>query len=473
MTTAIRKHMRDFLAIIALVVIAALVGGYVLAHQRIYLPAWVPIVGKDDYILKAQFQTAQALTPGQGQTVDIAGVQVGEISNVDLVNGRALVTMRIKKKYDSIYPNATMLMRPKTGLKDMIIEMDPGSPSPSGRQPLKSGATLPVANTQPDVNLDEILASLDTDTRDYLQLLLNGAGTGLDGEGRTLAQLFRRFDPTGRDIEQITKLLAQRRKSISRVMHNLQVVLHAFGDRDQQLREFVSSSNAVFKRFANQTANLERTLAALPSALHQTRTAVEKTRTFAEALGSGLEAIRPTARNLGPALRATRPFLEQSTPIVRDEIGPFTHAVQPTVQDLRVAASDLANAAPATTSAFKDVNQLLNMLAYNPPGKQEGYLFYLAWLNHLSNSVVSSQDSVSALTRALTLVPCKTYSALNSVRQIDDPTSKTRALAMLLQLINLPSPTVDNPGLCAKNVLATLARATPPASTTNATNTNP
>ena len=34
----------------------------------------------DFYTLKAEFSTAQAVTPGQGQTVDIAGVKVGEIS---------------------------------------------------------------------------------------------------------------------------------------------------------------------------------------------------------------------------------------------------------------------------------------------------------------------------------------------------------------------------------------------------------
>ena len=138
MKLAIQKHMRDFLAIIALVVIAAIVGGYVLAHQRIYFPSWVPIVGRDDFVLKGEFETAQAVTPGQGQTVDIAGVQVGEISNVELKDGRALVTMRIEPRYQRIYPNATMLLRPKTGLKDMVVELDPGT-AEDGRRPVAEG----------------------------------------------------------------------------------------------------------------------------------------------------------------------------------------------------------------------------------------------------------------------------------------------------------------------------------------------
>ena len=41
---------------------------------------------------------------------------------------------------------------------------------------------IPVSQTLPDVNLDEILASLDTDTRDYLLLLLNDGAQGLGSE---------------------------------------------------------------------------------------------------------------------------------------------------------------------------------------------------------------------------------------------------------------------------------------------------
>ena len=80
MRTAIRKHWLDFVAIIGLIVIAGAVSVYILGNQRLTLPAWVPFVGKDFFVVKAELATAQAVTPGQGQTVNIAGVQVGEIS---------------------------------------------------------------------------------------------------------------------------------------------------------------------------------------------------------------------------------------------------------------------------------------------------------------------------------------------------------------------------------------------------------
>ncbi len=462
MRTAIRKHLPDFVAIIVLVVLAAVVGGYILAHQRIYLPGWVPVFGRSYYTLKGEFSTAQAVTPGQGQTVDIAGVAVGEISNVDLVDGRALVTMRVKPKYDEIYPNATMLLRPKTGLKDMIVELDPGSSS-SGK-PLKSGSTIPVSQTQPDVNLDEILSSLDVDTRNYLQLLLAGAATGLNQQGTDLAQVFRRFDPTADDLRKLTQLVAERRTNLRRVVHNFGLITNELGDRDSQLQTFVSSTNEVFRRFADQTDNLQKVLDLAPSTLATTKTALDRTTRFAQQLGPTLKALEPTAVALGPALEATRPFLKQTTPVIQDQIAPFTTTATPVVKTLRAASSDLAVAAKPLTPAFGSLNDLFNLLAYNPPGKQEGYLFYVAWLNHLLNSNLTGEDALGPVRRAVIAVPCIASTGLNPLRTGDQQGSA--ALALVAQLALLPTLDRSAPGYCPLN---DLAAATPTITTTTPT----
>ena len=123
----IRNHWRDFAAIILLFVISIGVASYILKNQRFTLPGWVPLIGQDFYIVNAEFRTAKSVTPGQGQTVTIAGVDVGEIEKVDLVEGRALVTMKIRRRFfERVRKDATMLLRPKTGLEDMVIELSPG-----------------------------------------------------------------------------------------------------------------------------------------------------------------------------------------------------------------------------------------------------------------------------------------------------------------------------------------------------------
>jgi phospholipid/cholesterol/gamma-HCH transport system substrate-binding protein len=70
MRTAIRKHWRDFLAVGVLVVAAIVVTGYILQEQRLR----IPILEEKPFELKAEFTTAQAVVPGQGQSIRVAGV---------------------------------------------------------------------------------------------------------------------------------------------------------------------------------------------------------------------------------------------------------------------------------------------------------------------------------------------------------------------------------------------------------------
>lgn len=432
MKTAIRKHLPDFLAILALLVLAIVVATVILGKQRLTLPGWVPFVGQDFFEISAELSTAQAVTPGQGQTVNVAGVEVGEISSVSLRDGKAIVGMKIRPEYDRVYKDASVLLRPKTGLKDMVAELTPGTPA-AGRLP--EGGVIPIAQTLPDVNLDEILAALDADTRDFLLLLLNDGAEGLGSErkGRELAAAIRRLEPTAKYARAINEGLATRRRNLARVVHNFSLLTDELGKRDTQLANFVQNSNAVFATLAEQDASLRAILQRLPGTLSATNTALGKVDALATELGPTLEALRPAARALGPSLRETRPFLRTSTPIVRDEIRPFTRAALPTVQELRPAMRDLAALTPDLTGSFEVLNRLLNAAAYNPPGREEGYLFWQSWVNHAGNAVFATADAHGPIRRGLVVLSC------NSAQLLAAVAAANPQLGTLVQLLNAPS----------------------------------
>ena len=177
MKLAIKKHWGDVVAIVTLVVLSVVVAGYILEKERFHFR----LIQSTPFEVNAEFSTAQAVMPGQGQSVRVSGVQIGDIGGVSLKDGRAIVQLRISDSYRHlIHTDATALLRPRTGLKDMFVEVDPGSKTAPVVSP---GFTIPVSNTSPDVNLDEVLSSLDSDTRAYLTLLVNGAGQGLKGNG--------------------------------------------------------------------------------------------------------------------------------------------------------------------------------------------------------------------------------------------------------------------------------------------------
>jgi phospholipid/cholesterol/gamma-HCH transport system substrate-binding protein len=411
--TAIRKHLVDVAAIIALVIVAFGVASVILAHQRLALPSWVPVLGQDFREVEAELSSAQAVTPGQGQTVNVAGVEVGEISAVKLQQGKAIVTLKLSDDSIPVYKDASVLLRPKTGLKDMVAELTPGTKAAG---PLDDGERIPIGQTLPDVNLDEILSALDGDTRDYLVMLLSGGAEGLAGNGRELANTIRRFEPTARDTLTITKQLATRRENIKRVVHNFSLLVEALGAKDDQLAQFVDNSNAVFASLAREDSNLRATLRELPSTLTTTKTTLGKAKTLADELGPTLQALRPGARALGPALVQTRPFLRETTPVIKDEIRPFVRASRPAVKELRPAMRDLSALAPDLVTTFRIVNRLLNTLAYNPPGERdEGFLFWASWVNHLGPAVFATQDAHGPIRRGLVVVGCQSLQILENI----------------------------------------------------------
>jgi phospholipid/cholesterol/gamma-HCH transport system substrate-binding protein len=283
------------------------------------------------------------------------------------------------------------------------------------------------------VNLDEILANLDRDTRDYLRLLVAGGGEGLKDNGRNFANAFRRFEPLNRDVKKLTRLLAERRRNLARLVHNLQLLVTEVGTKDEELAELVVSQNAVFEAFANQDANLRETFRLLPDTLKTTNSALAKSEELTTLLGPTLRELRPGARALAGAQRATADFARETIDPVRDQIRPFTREAQPAARALRPAARDLATIVPQLEQSFDVINTLLNALGYNPPGTEEGYLFWALWLNHIGASVYSTQDAHGLVRRGIIFIDCVVLQALEATRKIDDQ------LGTLIDLSNFPS----------------------------------
>jgi phospholipid/cholesterol/gamma-HCH transport system substrate-binding protein len=423
MRRVLLKSLRDVVAITLMIVVAAAVAGYILENQRMRFP----VIEDKPFKLKAELITAQAVTPGQGQTVRVSGIRVGDIAKTELKDGRAVVTMDLDREYeDLVHTDATALLRPKTGLKDMFIELNPGTPN----APLaKEGFTLPVHNTLPDVNPDEFLSALDQDTRDYLKLLLHGAGKGLRGRGDDLGEVLARFEPTYRDLGAVTTEVAKRRKELRLLINSLARLNQELGSKDDELAELVDSSAQVFRAFASERRNVTATVRELPSALRETEIGLERVRRMARILGPASEALRPVAHALRRANVATQPFTREAAPLLRDDIRPFVREARPLVDDLKPAVGDLVEAEPGLTRSFHVLNRLFNMLGHNPRGREgpdvagrdEGYLFSFGWLGHQSANLFSNADAHGPQRATTTGGTCTTLAGtLETLRSEDE-----------------------------------------------------
>jgi phospholipid/cholesterol/gamma-HCH transport system substrate-binding protein len=398
-----RGHQKDTIAIVVLAIAGIVMMLGIFTQQKASLPAWLPLVGEEFDHVTAEFATAQAVTPGQGQAVDIAGIQIGKVASVDLENGHAVVGMDIEPKYMKlIHPNASLLLRPKTNLNDMIVEIEPGS----GEETIEDGAHFTLAQTEPNTNLDAFLATLDADTRQYIQLLVAGGAQGIGGRGKQLSNAFRRFQPFVHYTAKLNKAVAARHVALSRVIHNFGLVTNELARHDTAVKRFVTSSKDALGNFANQQASVQSAFEEFPSALRSARAGLASSNRFSKVAYPALIKLIPQAQALGPAFNATERLFRQTTAPIHDQIRPFTREIRPLLTHGNEAAEPFEKTVRNFGNSLGGFNSFLNELTFKPNDSRQSYLFYLPWLNHNFNAAFNLGDAGGPVLRGLVLISC-------------------------------------------------------------------
>jgi phospholipid/cholesterol/gamma-HCH transport system substrate-binding protein len=78
----------------------------------------------------------------------------------------------------------------------------------------------------------------------------------------------------------------------------------------------------------------------------------------------------------------------------------------PLFKQLRPTLRDLNRATPRLVRVGRVLNYLGNELGYNPPGSEEGYLFWLSWFAHNAHSTVTVDDAHGPVVRGLAQFSC-------------------------------------------------------------------
>ena len=426
-----RGHRKDTIAIIVLAIAGIVMMLGIFTQQKASLPSWLPFVGEEFEHISAEFSTAQAVTPGQGQSVDIAGIQIGKVTSVDLEDGHAVVGMDIEPQYmELIHPNASFLLRPKTGLNDMVVELEPGS----GDKQIESGKEFTLAQTEPNTNLDAFLGSLDADTRQYIQLLVAGGAQGIGGRGLILSNALRRFQPFVHYTAKLNKVVALRHVALARVIHDFGLLTTELGRHDAEIKRFVTSSDAALGNFANQQQSIQDALREFPATLRAANAGLTSSNRFSQAAYPALTKLIPQAQALTPAFKATERMFNQTIEPIRTQIRPFTRTIRPVLTHANEASGPFNRTVGNFGNALGGFNGFLNELAYKPKGMQS-VLFYLPWLNHDFNNAFNLQDAGGPLLRSLVGISCTGSDFGYGAIAPSQPFINT-----LLQTINLPRP---------------------------------
>jgi phospholipid/cholesterol/gamma-HCH transport system substrate-binding protein len=311
--------------------------------------------------------------------VRIAGVDVGQVVSVHRISrssDAAVVTMNIDSNGLPIHSDATVNIRSRLFLEgNFYADLHPGT---SSAPVLKSGTTLSPANTAGPVQLDRVLAALNTNARTNLQTVLRGLGSALNGEptaaqdasqdpsvqGLTAGQALNRsldYSATALKNSAIVNqaLLGIQPHDLSHVVSGNERFFRALASKQTQLASFVTTFDATMSTLASRQRQLSQTIAILPSLLRNANSALgplnasfAPTKEFAAALG-------PSIKQLDPTIGLGLPWLAQSTALLSNaELGGLLKSLTPAIQH---TASQIGS----TKTLISEANQFAACFIHN------------------------------------------------------------------------------------------------------------
>jgi phospholipid/cholesterol/gamma-HCH transport system substrate-binding protein len=294
----------------AAVVLAAAVVGWLLFLQ-----------GGSSYEVRLMLDNASQLV--EGNQVKVGGVAVGSVDSIELAgNGQAQV--RISIDDDSVTPlhsgsRAAVRSSSLSGVANRYVALTPG---PVNGGTIADGGAIPADDTSSEVDLDEVLNTLDPSTLRDLKLLVHGGARGLRGRGAQLGRAIETLDPALSQVTAVEQEILRDQGTFTRFLLESSDVVTAVAQRPAQLERLVGSAHATLGELATRDTALDSLLRRAPDTLREANTT--------------LVNLRATLKDVDPALVEARPlapvlaqFLDRLHPVARD--------ARPVVTELRQA----------------------------------------------------------------------------------------------------------------------------------------
>lgn len=259
--------------------------------------------------------------------VYLNGVKVGRVQDVQAVKGRAVVTMTIAdSNAGMIYQDASADVRKKNLLGETYIDLHRGG--------AQSHAALngPITTTLSPVDIDEVLAILDPQTRDRVKLLINGAGDATRNQGANLNQEAGTTRKLTEELNGPAAELQARQTQIEAVVLELQKLYGVLSHQRDQVRDEMGTWSQVMGQLAAQESSIGGTLQQADTLLQNTD----------QLLGNEVPTLRTILGELPSTLVDTQSFLNQTNTIL-GSIAPLRRPIHDVFLDLSSTFADTDN----------------------------------------------------------------------------------------------------------------------------------
>ena len=315
------------------------------------------------YEVRIQLTNASQLV--KGDWIEVGGVPVGSVKDISLArDGEAELTVSIDDaRFRPLHEGSRVEVRSASlsGIANRYLALTPG---PNNASKIADGAVIPSTNTTAEVDLDEVLNSLDPQTQRDLRTAVRGAGSAFSGPaGKQLNAAIESLNPAISQTDATEREILRDEPTFERFLLESADVVGAVSQRPEQLTQLVAGARGTLGALASRDTQLDSVLQRLPDTLRSANTTLVNLR---GAVGD----IRPTVRALKPAAPLLAQFLGRLGPLTTQAIPVIRHVKseidRPGTKDLLGVLTQVPALAktsiPALESTRKDVDDLLPRL---------------------------------------------------------------------------------------------------------------
>jgi len=216
----------------------------------------------------AYFTSAVGLYPGDD--VRIVGVPVGTIDSIEPRAGDVKVTMTLHDDVKVANDAKALIISPNL-VSSRFVQL---APAYTGGPALADGADIGLDRTAVPVEWDEVKEQLTALSRELgpqqgsmqgpLSNFVNQAADTFDGNGDSFRQALR-------ELSQTAGRLGDSRTDLFGTVKNLQVLVNALSNSNEQIVQFTNHVASVSQVLADSSADLDNTLGTLNQALGDVR----------------------------------------------------------------------------------------------------------------------------------------------------------------------------------------------------------
>lgn len=234
----------------------------------------------------AEFTSVSGLRAGQ--FVRASGVEVGKVDTVELVDGgkRARVKFNVDRSIP-LYQSTTAQIRYLDLIGNRYLELKRGQGEGADKV-LPPGGFIPLARTQPALDLDALIGGFKPLFRALDPQKVNGIATALvtvfQGQGGTINDI---LDQTA----QLTSQLGERDQAIGEVIKNLNTVLDTTVRHRQQFDQTINNLEVLITglkdhgdQLAGGTAHISNAAGTVADLLAEDRGLLHKTINYLDAV---------------------------------------------------------------------------------------------------------------------------------------------------------------------------------------------